>query len=92
LTGVLKITNFVKAHRTKWFGHVMKRSDSKYLKSAVEWKLIGMRPRGRPKKRWRVGINQDLLKEIRDTKLRIKSTKSRRVESGVSGDKTLEEL
>jgi len=51
-----------------------------------------MRPRGRPKKRWRVGINQDLLKEIRDTKLRIKSTKSRRVESGVSGDKTLEEL
>jgi len=45
-----------------------------------------MRPIERPKKRLR--INQDLLKEIKVIKLRIKSTKSRRAEGGVSDDKT----
>ncbi|VVC31914.1 Reverse transcriptase domain [Cinara cedri] len=51
LTGVQRITNFVKTQRIKWFGHVMRRSNSDYLKAAVEWKPTGKRPRGRPKKR-----------------------------------------
>jgi hypothetical protein len=62
LTRVPRITNFVKAQRIKWFGHVMRRSDSEYLKATVEWKPTGKRPRGRPKKRWIDGIKQDLEK------------------------------
>jgi hypothetical protein len=33
LAGISKITNFVKAQRIKWFGYVMRRSDSEYLKT-----------------------------------------------------------
>ncbi|VVC43813.1 HMG-I/HMG-Y, DNA-binding, conserved site [Cinara cedri] len=62
LTGVPRITNFVKTQRIKWFGHVMRRSNSDYLKAAIEWKPTGKRPRGRPKKRWIDGIKQDLEK------------------------------
>jgi hypothetical protein len=36
LTRVPRITNFVKAQRIKWFGHVMRRSDLEYLKVMVE--------------------------------------------------------
>lgn len=56
------MTNFVKAQIIKWFGHVIKRSDSECLKAAVEWKSIEKRPRGRPEKRRIDGINQDLEK------------------------------
>jgi len=60
LTGVSKIINFVKAQRIKWFGHVMRRSNSDYLKAAAVWKLTGKRSRG--KKRWIDGIKLDLEK------------------------------
>jgi len=36
LTGISRITNFVKAQKIKWFGHVMRRSNSEYLKAAVK--------------------------------------------------------
>jgi hypothetical protein len=57
LTGVPRITNFVKAQRIKWFAHVMRKSRSEYLKVAVELrKPTGKKPRGHPKKRWIDGI------------------------------------
>lgn len=56
------ITNLVKAQRIKWFGHVMRRSDSECLKAAVEWKPTEKRQRERPKERWIDGIKQDLEK------------------------------
>jgi len=41
---------------------MLRRSDSEYLKAAVEWKPIGKRARGRPKKRRIDGIKQDFEK------------------------------
>jgi hypothetical protein len=40
----------------------MRRSNSEYLKTTAEWKPIGKRPIGRPKKRWIDGVKQDLEK------------------------------
>jgi len=42
----------------------MRRSDTEYLKAAVEWKPTEKRARGRPKKRWIDGIKQDLEKLV----------------------------
>lgn len=52
----------MKAQRKKWFGYIMRRSDSEYLKAAVEWKSTGKTPRGHPKKEWIDEIKQDLEK------------------------------
>jgi len=44
---------------------VIRKSNSEYLKPAIEWKHwkpTGKRPRGHPKKRWIDGIKQDLEK------------------------------
>jgi hypothetical protein len=48
LIGVPRIINFIKTQRTKWFGHVMRRSNSEYLKAEVEQKPTGKRPEERP--------------------------------------------
>jgi hypothetical protein len=62
LIGVPKIINFVKTQRIKWFGHVMRRLNSDYLKAVAKWKPTGKRPKGRQKKRWIDSIKQDLEK------------------------------
>lgn len=79
MTGVPpKKTDFVKAQRIKWFGHVMRRSDSEYLRAAVEWKPTGQRPEKDSEEamnRW----NKTRLGESRD-RYRIGKKKCRTLE------------
>jgi hypothetical protein len=42
------IVRFIKSGRIVWLGHVMQMDDKRIL----EWKTIGTRIRGRPRKRW----------------------------------------
>jgi hypothetical protein len=62
LTGISRITNFVKTKRIQWFGHVIRRSNSEYFKAEAEWKSAGKRPRGCPKNQWIGRLKQDLEK------------------------------
>jgi len=48
------IVRFIKSGRISWLGHVMWMDDKRIL----EWKPIGTRIRGRPKKRWIVDIEE----------------------------------
>ena len=45
------IVRFIKSRRIAWLGHVMRMDDKRTPKRISEWKPIGMRIRGRPRKR-----------------------------------------
>jgi hypothetical protein len=54
------IVRFIKSRRIAWLGYVMLMDDNRTPKRVSEWKLIVMRIRGGPRKRWIGGIEEDL--------------------------------
>jgi hypothetical protein len=57
LIGNADIVRFIKSRRIAWLGHVIRmRTPTRIL----QWKPIGSRTRGRPRKRWIAGIEEDL--------------------------------
>jgi hypothetical protein len=54
------IVRFIKSRRIAWLGHVMLMDDKRKPKRILQWKPIGTRTRGRPRKRWIAGIEEDL--------------------------------
>jgi len=51
---------FINSRRRAWLGHVMQMDDKRIPKRILQWKPIGTRTRGRPRKRWIAGIEEDL--------------------------------
>jgi hypothetical protein len=45
------IVRFIKSRRIAWLGQMMRMDDKRTPKRILEWKPIGTRTRGRPKKR-----------------------------------------
>jgi hypothetical protein len=60
LIGNADIIGFIKSGRIAWLGHVMRMDDKRTPKRILQWKHIGTRIRGRPRKRWIAGIEEDL--------------------------------
>jgi len=60
LIEIADIVRFIKSRRTAWLGHVMRMDDKRTPKRILEWKPIGTRIRGRPRKRWIVDIEDDM--------------------------------
>jgi len=54
------IVRFIKSRRIDWLGHVMRMDDKRTPKRILEWKLIGTRTRGIPRKRWIADMEEDL--------------------------------
>jgi len=54
------IVRFIKRRRIAWLGHVMRMDNKGTPKRILEWKPIGTRIRGRPRKRWIVDIEEDM--------------------------------
>jgi hypothetical protein len=54
------IVRYLKSKRMAWLGHVMRIEGERIPKRLLEWKLMGRRNRGRPKKRWIEGIEKDI--------------------------------
>jgi len=60
------IVGFVKSKRMAWLGHVMRMEGKRIPKRVLEWKQIGRRNRGRPRKRWIEDIEVNIeIMEIR---------------------------
>jgi hypothetical protein len=45
------IVRFIKSRRIDWLGYLMRMDDMRRPKRILEWKPIGTRTRGRPRKR-----------------------------------------
>jgi hypothetical protein len=54
------IVRYVKSKRMAWLGHVMRMEGERIPKRVLEWKQIGRRNRGRPRKRWIECIEKDI--------------------------------
>ena len=59
--GVNDINEKVKEIRMRWYGHVRRREEGHPARVAMESRIPGRRPRGRPKKRWRDNVKEDLI-------------------------------
>jgi hypothetical protein len=62
LIGNADILRFIKSRKIAWLGHVMRMDDKRTPKRILEWKTIGTRIGGRPRKRWIVGIEEYICK------------------------------
>jgi len=65
LTGNAEIVRFIKSRRLAWLGHVMWMDDKRTPKRILQWKPIGMRTRGRQRKRWLAGIEDLQIMGVR---------------------------
>ena len=66
LIGNADIVRFIKSRRIAWLGHVMRMDGKRTPNRILRWKPIGTRTRGRPRKRWIAGIEEDLqIMEVR---------------------------
>jgi hypothetical protein len=54
------IVRFIKSKRIAWIGHVMRMEETRMPKRLLEWKPMGRRIRGRPRKRWLEDIEDDI--------------------------------
>jgi len=54
------IVRFIKSRRIAWLGYVMRMDDKRTPKRILQWKPIGTRIRGRPRKRWIAGIEEGM--------------------------------
>jgi len=62
LIGNADIVRFIKKKKSRmaWLGHVMRMDDKRTPKRILQWKSMSTRTRGRPRKRWIAGIEEDL--------------------------------
>jgi hypothetical protein len=54
------IVRFIKGRRIAWLGHVMRMDEKRTHKRVLEWKPVGRRIRGRPRKRWIEDVEEDI--------------------------------
>jgi hypothetical protein len=59
LTGNADIVRFIKS-RMAWLGHVVRMDGGRMPRRILEWKPMGRRIRGRPKRRWIEDVEEDI--------------------------------
>jgi len=42
-----------------WYGHVLRKEDTDWMKKCMEYEVEGSRPRGRPKRTWKEVVQKD---------------------------------
>ncbi|PSN58363.1 hypothetical protein C0J52_12997 [Blattella germanica] len=55
--------------RLRWIGHVERMEDGRMPKRLMHNDIMGVRKRGRPRKRWLQDVEQDLRRGIRGWKV-----------------------
>ncbi|PSN48468.1 hypothetical protein C0J52_11712 [Blattella germanica] len=54
------IVRFIKSRRLVWIGHVLRMDASRIPRRIMEWKSVGRRNKGRPRKRWVDDVEMDI--------------------------------
>lgn len=66
------IVSMVRSGRIRWARHVARMENGRYSRKALEGAMQGLRIRGRPRRRWKDGLQDDLHR------LNIKNWKTQR--------------
>ena len=56
------ITNYIKAQRIAWFGHVHRMPDKSMVRKVYVWSPALTRSLGRPKNRWEDDVKSDITR------------------------------
>jgi len=51
-------------YRLQWYGHVLRKEDTDWVKKCMEYKVEGSRPRGRPKRTWKELVQKKIAKHV----------------------------
>jgi len=57
--GIDDIVLILQQNRLRWYGHVLRKEDTDWVKKCMEYEVEGSRPRGRPKRTWREVVQKD---------------------------------
>ncbi|XP_067034762.1 uncharacterized protein [Acropora muricata] len=54
-----RAVQMAKANEVRWYGHVLRRDDGHILRKALEFEVRGKRKPGRPKKTWKMQVENE---------------------------------
>ena len=57
--GIDDIILILQQNRLRWYGHVLRKEDTDWVKKCMEYEEEGSRPRGRPKRTWKEVVQKD---------------------------------
>jgi len=57
--GIDDIILILQQNWARWYGHVLLKEDTDWVKKCMEYEVEGSRPRGRPKRTWREVVQKD---------------------------------
>jgi len=57
--GTYYIILILQQNRLRWYGHVLQKEDTDWVKKCMKYNMEGSRPRGRPKRTWRDVVQKD---------------------------------
>ena len=82
-TKVVEISKKIQEGRLRWYGHLLRRDEDHVGRCTMEMKVQGRRKRGRPRKRWRDCVRDDLqLKGITEEEAQDRNKWRRLIQNG----------
>jgi len=57
--GIDDIILILQQNRLRWYGDVLRKEDTDWMKKCIEYEVDGSRPRDRPKRTWRDVVHKD---------------------------------
>ena len=57
--GIDDIILVLQQNSLQWYGHVLQKEDTDWVKKCMENEVEGSRPKGRPKRTWREVVQKD---------------------------------
>jgi len=57
--GVDDVIFILQQNRLRWYGHVLWKEDTDWVKKCMEYEVEASRPRGRPKRTWKEVVQRD---------------------------------
>ena len=57
--GIDDIILILQQNKLQWYGHVLQKEDTDWVKKCTEYEVEGSRPRSRPKRTWKQVVQKD---------------------------------
>jgi len=57
--GIDDMILILQQNRLRWYGHVLRKEDTDWLKKCMQYEVEGSRARGRPRRTWREVVQKD---------------------------------